>query len=259
PVTGFMAAGVRVAATIAFVRIVVLLIAPFAPQASAIFWWGAVLSMCLGNFAAIVQNNVKRMLAYSSIAHAGYLLIGFAGLSNVNLPGAEAVVYYLLTYALASLAIFALVGQVEAMGEANLTFNSYRGLGLRHPFVGVLAAALLLSLAGIPPLGGFWAKYAIFTTAIKNHYIGLALIGVLNSLVSVYYYFRLMASIYMRDPEQEPAVRYAKAPLATVAVALCVFLLIWFGVGPTSIGGLLPSANQVWEVIERSVSGLSGL
>jgi NADH-quinone oxidoreductase subunit N len=255
PTTGFMAAAVRTVAGIALIRLVVELFEPGMKGFTPIIWWIAVITMVIGNAGALRQNNVKRMLAYSSVAHAGYLLIGFVALSSSRPGGADAVLYYLISYAVMSLGIFIFVGQVEQKCEKALSFDSYRGLGLRHPFVGLLASVLLLSLTGIPPFAGFWGKFSLFSSALHNGYVGLAVIGALNSVVSAWYYFRLMVMMYMSAPEDgETAVSYAGAPLVTSALALCALLLVWFGIGPVSIGGIIPSVNDLWTSIGNGVA-----
>ena len=196
------------------------------------------------------------MLACSSVAHAGYVLIGFVGLSRAQMLGAESIAYYLVAYALMSLGIFVLVSQVEGKGETNLTFDSYRGLGLRRPLIGILGSVLLLSLAGIPPFAGFWGKYSIFAVAVKNGFVGLAVIGAVNSVVSAYYYFRLMVSMYMRESDTQETVSYSRSPLATFAMLLCAFCLLWFGVGPASIMWGIPSVNALWDAIRTGVQAL---
>jgi NADH-quinone oxidoreductase subunit N len=257
PTTGFMAAAIRTVAGIALIRLVVNLFEPAMTGFTPIIWWIAVITMIIGNVGAIRQNNVKRMLGYSSVAHAGYLLIGFVALSSSKLLGAEAILYYLLSYALMSLGIFIFVGQVEGNGETDLSFDSYRGLGLRQPLAGLLASVLLLSLTGIPPFAGFFGKFSLFSAALHNGYVGLAVIGALNSVVSAYYYFRLMVNMYMRLPEQnDKRVSYAGAPLVTSALALCAGLMVWFGIGPFSIGGVIPSVNSLWASVGTAVAGL---
>ena len=250
-----MAAGVRVVAGLAFIRIVISLLGPGLGGFTRVAWWIAVITMTIGNVGALRQNNVKRMLGYSSIAHAGYLLIGFTALSSTNLLGAEAILYYLLSYSLMTLGIFIFVGQVEGSAESNLGFDAYRGLGLRQPLVGLLASILLLSLTGIPPFAGFWGKFSLFSAAIHNGFIGLAVIGALNSVVSAYYYFRLMVNMYMQTPgNDQKNVAYASAPLVTFALALCAALTIWFGIGPFSLTSIVPSVNSLWASIGNSVA-----
>jgi len=257
PTTGFMAAAIRTVVGIAFIRLVVNLFEPGMTGFSSIIWWISVITMTIGNVGAIRQNNVKRMLGYSSIAHAGYLLIGFVALSSAKPLGAEAILYYLLSYSLMSLGIFIFTGQVEQPGESDLSFDSYRGLGIRQPLVGLLASILLLSLTGIPPFAGFWGKFSLFSAALKSGYIGLAVIGALNSVVSAYYYFRLMVNMYMRSPKtNEHAGTYAKAPLVTSALVVCSVLMIWLGIGPFSIGHFIPSVNGLWLSIGSSVTSL---
>ena len=177
-----------------------------APGRLGLIWVAAALSMTLGNIGALVQQNVKRLLAYSSIAHAGYLLVAFAALPQNGIPSA---MFYTASYASMNIGAFAVVSHFGGAGERYVTLEDYSGLGRRSP---VLAAALtlfLLSLIGIPITAGFFAKFYVFSAALQANLVGLVIIGVINSAVAAYYYLRVIVVVYMHDPRDEsvlPAV-----------------------------------------------------
>ena len=199
----------------------------------------AVLTMTVGNFMALAQENVKRMLAYSSIAHAGYLLVA---LSAGSAAGQSAILYYLLVYTLMNIGAF---GVISYFGRSNreerLSFASYRGLGYSHPFAALAMAAFMFSLAGIPPTGGFLGKFYLFAAAVKADMIPLVVIAVLNAVISVYYYLRLVVNLYMRDAEEELIVDKPSAGLVA-ALLLALLGVIWLGVAPNSVVTLFNAA-----------------
>jgi len=255
-VTGLMAAGIRIAAGVVLIRLFADVFAPLAPGWDRMLWWIAAITMTIGNFSALVQNNVKRMLGYSSIAHAGYLMVAFVGLTSANFSGAEAAVYYLIAYSVASLGMLVVVGQIEGERETFLEYDDYKGLGLRHPWAGVALSIFLLSLTGIPPLAGFFGKLSLFSTAIKNGYTGLAVIGVLNSLVSAYFYFRLMVNMYMHKSAEVKPAAFIRTPMAFVTILTCCFLTLWFGFGPFQIFGAIPSVDTLVNEIASAIGAV---
>ena len=196
-VTGFLCTAPKAAG---FGALLILFNNPLADmhyQWQDIFWLLAVLTMTVGNVTALVQSNVKRMLAFSSISHAGFLVIGILVL---NVSSISAVLFYLVTYSVINLGSFAIVSAVE--GEENgLKFKDYRGLGLRYPWLAAAMTIFMISLAGFPPTAGFVAKYGLFSAAIAEGYIWLVVIAVLNTLISVYYYLRLVINMYMKEEE----------------------------------------------------------
>ncbi len=196
-VTGFLCTAPKAAG---FGALLILFNNPLADmhyQWQDIFWLLAVLTMTVGNVTALVQSNVKRMLAFSSISHAGFLVMGILVL---NVSSISAVLFYLVTYSVINLGSFAIVSAVE--GEENgLKFKDYRGLGLRYPWLAAAMTIFMISLAGFPPTAGFVAKYGLFSAAIAEGYIWLVVIAVLNTLISVYYYLRLVINMYMKEEE----------------------------------------------------------
>ena len=196
-VTGFLCTAPKAAG---FGALLILFNNPLADmhyQWQDIFWLLAVLTMTVGNVTALVQSNVKRMLAFSSISHAGFLVMGILVL---NVSSISAILFYLVTYSVINLGSFAIVSAVERE-ENGLKFKDYRGLGLRYPWLSAAMTIFMISLAGFPPTAGFVAKYGLFSAAIAEGYIWLVVIAVLNTLISVYYYLRLVINMYMKEEE----------------------------------------------------------
>ncbi len=229
PVTAFMSVGVKTAALAVFLRVFLLALPALNPTWRHLLIALSVLTMTVGNLIAISQENIKRMLAYSSIAHAGYLLIGMIAGGET---GVSAMLYYLVVYTFMNLGAFAVVMAFGNKGEDNLAIGDYAGLGSRFPVLGFAMTVFMLSLAGIPPLSGFMGKFYIFSAAVKEGYIGLAVIGVINSLISVYYYLRVTVMMYMKKPEREITTAPARASLI-VALLIAVFLTLQIGLFPS--------------------------
>jgi NADH-quinone oxidoreductase subunit N len=180
PVTAFMAVGVKLAAFAAFVRVFLVDFPAVGAHWQIVLWIVAALTMTAGNLIAVVQTNIKRMLAYSAIAHAGYLLLGLAA----GVRSGPAILYYLLGYAFTNLGAFAVVIALERRGETGNQISDFRGLAMRQPLLAGAMAIFLLSLAGVPPMAGFVGKFFIFSEALRQGYVGLVIIAVLNSVVS---------------------------------------------------------------------------
>ncbi|MBI1818417.1 MAG: NADH-quinone oxidoreductase subunit N [Deltaproteobacteria bacterium] len=228
-ITALMAVGVKAAAFAAFTRVFLHGLAGLSGDWSVVLWGLAVLTMTVGNVVAVLQQNIKRMLAYSSIAHAGYLLVGMVA-NGEN--GGSAVLFYLLGYALMNLGAFAVVMALGKRGEPNERLEDYAGVGFRHPFLGFAMAIFMLSLAGVPPLVGFAGKFYLFAAAVKSGYIGLAVIGVLNSVVSMYYYVGVLVQMYMTEGSADvPSPTTRPYLLATMLVTVIATILL--GVFPS--------------------------
>jgi len=228
PVTGLMSTGPKAAAFAVLLRV---LFATSAPGWFWLIWISAALSMTIGNIGALVQQNVKRMLAYSSIAHAGYMLIAFAAAKDV---GISAVIFYTATYAAMNIGAFALVSHLANVGEKYVTLEDYAGLGRRAPAQAAILTVFMLSLIGIPITGGFLAKFYVFQAAMQSHLTGLVIIGVINSAVASYYYLRVIVVMYMKEPSKEvPVLRLT--PGLTVALTACVLATIYLGVLPDRV------------------------
>lgn len=227
-ITALMAVGVKAAAFAAFARVFLHSMNGLAADWSSVLWWLAVLTMTVGNVVAVLQQNIKRMLAYSSIAHAGYLLVGMIARGE---NGGSAVLFYLMGYAMMNLGAFAVVIALGKRGEPNERLDDYAGVGFRHPFLGFAMSVFMLSLAGVPPLVGFAGKFYIFGAAVKSGYIGLAVIGVLNSVVSMYYYVGVLVKMYMVEGTADipnPATR----PYLFATMLITVIGTVLLGVFP---------------------------
>ena len=196
----------------------------------------AVASMLYGSIVAIAQNNIKRMLAYSSIAHAGYLLIGLA---SGNFEGIAGIIFYLSAYTFMNLGAFGVVALIEGRDETNLTFDSYTGLAKRQPLLAAMLAICMFSLAGIPPFAGFFGKYYIFIAAIKADLTWLAIIGVLSSVISVYFYLRVIVLMYFKESETELIIE--KGNYGLLSVVISVLLVILVGIMPGSLIDVITS------------------
>src|SRR5438309_1890703 len=205
------------------VRIFMVAIYPLRPQWVPIMAAVSVMTMTIGNIAAITQSNVKRMLAYSSISHAGYILIGFiAG----NETGLTAVPLYLFIYTFTNLGAWAVIVALRRKDVIGEQIDDMAGLFFRHPAGAVLMLIFLLSLAGIPPTAGFIGKYYLFAAAIETGHNALAVIAVLNAAISIYFYFRIVVSMFMRDATEKTGLTYAPGLSMTLAIATVFTLLI---------------------------------
>jgi NADH-quinone oxidoreductase subunit N len=225
PVSALMSTGPKAAAFAVLLRV---LFATGAPGWFWLIWVSAALSMTIGNIGALLQQNVKRLLAYSSIAHAGYLLMAFAAAKDV---GISAAIFYTATYAAMNIGAFAVVSHLSNAGEKYVTLEDYAGLGRRAPGIAAVLTIFMLSLIGIPVTGGFLAKFYVFQAAMQSHLTGLVIIGVVNSAIASYYYLRVIIVMYMREPSKEVPVLRMRAGLAT-ALAACVLATIYLGVLP---------------------------
>jgi NADH-quinone oxidoreductase subunit N len=226
PVTAFMAVSVKVAGFAALLRVFVIAFPSLAANLQPVLWGIAALTMLVGNLLALIQNNIKRLLAYSSIAHVGYLLMAFVpfGKGEVLSDIIAATLFYLVSYGLTSFAAWGVVTAVEQKEGRGLNLEDYAGLGRKYPWLGVAMIAAMFSFTGIPPTLGFWGKLYVFEAAVKGGAVGLAIIGLLTSLFSAYYYLRVLVVMYMRPGE--PSVRTDNwVSFVSVASAAAVVLL----------------------------------
>ncbi|HEX8892731.1 MAG TPA: proton-conducting transporter membrane subunit, partial [Terriglobales bacterium] len=180
---------------------------------------------------ALVQNNVKRLLAYSSIAHAGYLLVAFAAAKTT---GISAAIFYAASYAAMNVGAFAIVAHLSGRGERYVTLEDYAGLGRRSPLIAAMLTIFLISLIGIPMTGGFFAKFYVFSAALQSNLVGLTIIGVINSVIATYYYLRVIVYMYMRDERIEAPVMPLPAGF-TAAIAISLIATIYLGVLPNRV------------------------
>jgi NADH-quinone oxidoreductase subunit N len=237
PVVGFMSTAPKAAAFAVLLRII------FEANAPGRFWFiwiSAALSMTLGNVAALVQDNVKRLLAYSSIAHAGYVLVAFAAKPEL---GAPAVMFYTAAYAAMNVGAFAVVSHLANENERYVTLEDYAGLGRRAPILAGTLGIFLISLIGIPITGGFFAKFYVFSAALQSNLVGLTVIGVINSAVGAYYYLKIIVVMYMREAREEVPVLPIPPALGS-ALVIALAATIYLGVVPDRILAFVQQSAQ---------------
>jgi NADH-quinone oxidoreductase subunit N len=230
PVTAFMSAGPKAAAFAVFLRVYMTAFEPISARWEPIIWMSALLTMVIGNFAALTQNNIKRVLAYSSIAHAGYVLVAMTARTEIGLAAA---MFYLAAYAFMNVGAFAVVAHFSRERERYLNVDDLAGLGWKQPVTGALLTIFLLSLIGIPLTGGFFGKFYIFRAALDSGLVWLTILGLLNSAVAAYYYLRITVMMYFHEPGE------ATATLPPPSVGLQTAL--WASAVGTLALGIFPS------------------
>jgi NADH-quinone oxidoreductase subunit N len=227
-VTAFMAVAVKSAAFAAFARVLLHTFGPLQPDWWVLMWVLAALTMTVGNVLALAQHNIKRMLAYSSIAHAGYILVA---LTAGGTAGGTAALFYLVAYAFMNIGAFGVVLALARRGHLNEEIDDLAGLGFRSPLLGTAMAVFMLSLTGIPPLAGFAGKFYVFSAAVSEGYVALAVIGVLNSVVSAGYYIRVLVTMFMTPGTPEYA-RPGSRPYLFTSIVISAALTVLIGVFP---------------------------
>jgi NADH-quinone oxidoreductase subunit N len=241
-VTAFMSAGAKAAGFAALLRVTLKVLGGGHPDWAPLLTWIAILTMTVGNVTALLQTNLKRMLAYSSIAHAGYVLVAVvAGGSD----GAAAALFYLAVYSFMNLGAFGIVALLGRGTQERVLLSDLAGLGFRQPLLGLAMTVFMLSLGGIPPTAGFMGKLVVFSVALKAGLVPLVIVGVLNSVVSIFYYLRVTIALYMEEPGGEPVAIAWGAP-AVLALIVTLALTLWWGV----------SAHGLLGLAQRSALGL---
>ena len=254
PIVGFMSTAPKAAAFAVLLRVV---FAINAPGRFWLIWLAAALSMTLGNLGALVQTNIKRLLAYSSIAHAGYVLVAFAMTTPENSgAGISAAIFYTAAYAAMNVGAFAVVGHFASAGERYVTLEDYEGLGRTSPILAATLTIFLLSLIGIPMTGGFFAKFYVFSAALRANLVWLALIGAVNSAIGAYYYLRIIVMMYMREPRK--AVPVAPIPFGLgTALTLSVVATLYLGLLPNR--ALLHAQQSAQDLLRQPQTASSEL
>jgi NADH-quinone oxidoreductase subunit N len=253
PVTALFSAGPKAAAFALLLRIFASV-----PAATHFWFWAfwvlAALTMFAGNLGALLQTNVKRLLAYSSIAHAGYILVAFAAvtfmandLNGGATPAYAAVLFYLLSYALVKIGAFTIVSEIGGMSEKNLTLDDYAGLAQRQPVAAAALSLYLLSLLGLPVTAGFFGKFYIFKAAVNSHLIWLAVLMAINSIIGAYYYLRVIVVMYMREGSAEAmAAAPVRFPFAVnVVLAVTSIGTVYFGLFPNQVLNFILQPNLI--------------
>jgi NADH-quinone oxidoreductase subunit N len=236
----FMTVATKAAGFAGLLRVFILVFPTLAPAVSSVLWVLAAASMIYGNITAISQKNIKRMLAYSSIANAGYILMAFVPYGNalVARESISSALFYLLAYALTGFTAWAVMIAIEPAGSEGLQLQDFSGLGRSHPWLGAALLLSMLSFTGVPLTMGFWGKFYLFKTAVDGGYIDLAFVGLLTSLVSAYYYLRLIMYAYFKpgEPQVQPG---RLASYTAVLMAAGVLLLSFIP------GGIFQMASQL--------------
>ena len=239
-IAAFISAGPKAAGFAAFLRIFMEALPNLQVEWSSVIIVLAMLTMTVGNVIAIAQTNIKRMLAYSSIAHAGYVLIGLAAANN---DGVSSAMLYLLIYCVMNIGAFGAVILAKTEDGESLMISDYAGLGLRKPLLAMFMTVMLLSLAGFPPTAGFVGKFYIFKSAVQAGHIWLVIIGAINTAISAFYYLRVVVTMYMREPEEELTFKSYPSTLV-VGLILAVIGVLLIGILPSLM--LTPAQNSVF-------------
>lgn len=251
PVTAFLAAAIKAGAFAAFIRIFVVALGDFHAHWERIVWWLAALTMIVPNLIALVQENIKRLLAYSSVAHAGYLLVALVA---ANQSGMASFLFYVIAYTAMIVGAFAIVSVLAGEGDRRQLISDYGGIGWSRPWVAALLALFLVSLAGLPPTGGFVGKFYILRAAVEAGYTDLAIILAVTTLISYWYYLRIIVTMYMK-PAVAPLGELVWGRALRVALAVCAVVVLYLGVLPSwpllkaseSVEGITEVAEAVIE------------
>jgi NADH-quinone oxidoreductase subunit N len=243
PITGFMAAATKVAAFGALLRVVYVALPPLHEQWRPVLWAIAILTMAVGTITAVNQTDVKRLLAYSSVAHVGFILTGVIA---DNPAGLSATLFYLLAYSFSTVGAFAIVGLIRnADGVEDATMAHWAGLGRRSPLVGAMFAMFLLAFAGIPLTSGFVSKLAVFQAAARGGAVPLVVVGVVASGIAAYFYVRVIVSMFFTEPTDDTARAVAPGILSKAAIAVCAVVTIGLGIFPQPLLDLADQAAQL--------------
>ncbi|MEN6371041.1 MAG: NADH-quinone oxidoreductase subunit N [Armatimonadota bacterium] len=241
PVTAYMSVATKAAAFAALTRILVFTFSDLSGVWLAAIWAVAALTMIIGNVVAIAQDNIKRMLAYSSIAHAGYILVAVA---SANQFGIQSIPFYLIAYAFMNLGAWAVVTAVTKKGEEATGIHNYSGLFWRNPLLAGSMAVFMFALAGLPPTSGFTAKIYIFMAAVNAKLTGLLIVAIITTIISAYFYLRITVIMFMEKHESEPAVN-VPVPVAIV-IGIAVIATIWLFLFPNSTQAF---TDAVWRLM----------
>ncbi len=250
PITAFLAAGIKAAAFAAFIRIFVVAFGDAHAFWGPIVWWLAALTMIVPNLIALVQDDIKRLLAYSSIAHAGYLLVALVA---ANRSGIASFLFYIVVYTAMIVGAFAVVLKLAGKGDVRHRLRDYAGIGWSHPWAAAILALFLVSLAGLPPTGGFVGKVYILRAAVEAGYVNLAVILAVTTLVSYWYYLRVVVTMYMK-PAVTPLEPSRWSYSIRAAVVVCAILTVILGIWPSyPLVKAQQSAHGLRQVAERVI------
>lgn len=240
PVTGWMAATVKVAAFGALIRVLYVALPGVSPDWEPIIWAVAILTMIVGSLIALSQTDIKRLVAYSSIAQAGFILVGVAALTPQALSG---VLFYLISYGIGTIGVFAVIALVRSPSGEATSLQAWAGLGRKSPIVGAAFALFMLSLTGIPLTSGFIAKFAIFTAAIEAGAVWLVIVAVLASIIAAYFYIRVIVIMFFNEPTDQTASVVVPSAFTTIALAASATITLVLGILPQPLLELLANAD----------------
>jgi NADH-quinone oxidoreductase subunit N len=247
PMVAWMASGVKVAGFAGIIRVFMLAFEAYAVDWQPMVYALAVLTLLVGAVLAVVQTDVKRMMAYSSINHAGWVLVGVQAASD---QGVEAALFYLATYTFLIAGTFGVITLVGRVGDGHHSLDDYRGLGRSRPGLALLLTVFLFAQAGVPLTSGFFAKFYVIAAAVDAGSTWLAVVAMLSSVISAFLYLRITVSLYMGDTDEEPAAPRLTVPLgAGIALALCVVVTLVVGVWPGSIAEVARDAVPVLTTV----------
>ncbi len=241
PVSGFMTVGPKAAAFAVLIRIFTLALGSMSDRWLPIFWGVALATMLVGNLAALWQTNIKRMLAYSSIAHAGYVLVAVAANSGT---GSAAAMFYLAAYAFTNIGAFTIVAHFARKGEKYVAIEDLAGLSQKQPALAAMMTVFLLSLIGVPLTGGFFGKFYIFKAALDSNLVWLTVLGLLNSAIAAYYYLRILVVMYMKEPGESTDNLPVASPLLQVAIFGSAIMTLVLGILPGWVLDFATRASQ---------------
>ena len=251
PITGYLSVGPKIGAFALILRVFAEALGPLQDEWVIVIFVLATLTMTLGNLVALTQDNVKRMLAYSSIAHTGYMLVGLAAYADGQLEGLEGLLFYSAAYTFMNLGAFAVIAALQKRPGVTSRLETFAGLGRREPALGILMVLFLLSLTGIPPTAGFFAKAYVILAAVEGGgwLTLLAVIAVLNAAVAAFYYLRVVVYMYMREPQAEPAP-VGHGALLRLGLAVTAVMTVVLGLFPTPF---LESVGRAAEALATAL------
>ena len=256
PITGFMATAVKAAAFAFFLRVLGVAFMPLKANWEPVLVTLSILTMFAGNLMAFVQTNIKRMLAFSGVAHTGYLLMGLVALTAAkDAPTASAMLYYLVAYTLTNIGAFAIIAFLSKQGEKLTEIKDFAGVASKFPGLAFLFAICMASLIGFPPTAGFFAKYTLITAVLSQGYTALAVVAIFNSILSIYYYMKPVVMMYMQEPRVDWTGATGIVPARIVGVVTVVAIL-WAGIGATSLLSVVPGAQPLLSWAHTSVASL---
>ena len=244
PVSAFMSAGPKAAAFAVFFRVFMTSFRPLNERWIWLVWGCALATMIIGNFAALLQTNVKRLLGYSSIAHAGYVLIALTASSQI---GVAAAMFYLASYALMNIGAFIVISHVAARNERYVKIEDLAGLGRREPATAALLAVFVFSLIGVPLTGGFFGKFYVFQAALSSHLVWLTVLGLVNSAIAAYYYLKIVVAIYMHEPSDAMAALPSPSMSLRVAIWASALGTLFLGIFPGTLLGFASYSAAVFR------------